>query len=163
MNVLNRCLLSKGFTLIELIIVLMIIVLTISLVAPSLGGWSTGAKLRNACDDFLGTLRLARGQAIVSVSEQIVTIDHNSGTYVLQTREGQMIVPASGQWGSPMSVPNGFTIDLLSGGQGGTSIVFYPDGRATPALIRITAPDGQSCQISSQAPAEPFRVIGGKP
>lgn len=163
MNDLNRCRSNDGFTLIELVIVLMIIALTISLAAPSLSGWSTGTKMRNACDDFLSTLRLARGQAIVSVCEQIVTIDRNNGTYMLQIRDGEMILPAPGLGSSPMSLPTGFTIDLLSGGQGGTSIVFYPDGRATPALVQITAPDGQVRQIISQAPAEPFRIAGGTP
>jgi general secretion pathway protein H len=162
-DALSRYRSSFGFTLIELVIVLMIIALTISLAAPSLGGWSTGAKMRNACDDFLATLRLARGQAIVGVCEQIVTIDPSNGTYAIQTRNGEMVEPAPGPWGTPMSVPTGFTIDLLSGGQGGTSIVFYPDGRSTPALIQITAPDGQSRQIVSRAPAEPFRIVGGAP
>lgn len=151
----------SGFTLIELIIVLMIIALTVSLAAPSLGGWSVGAKMRNATDDFLSTVRLARGQSIVSATEYVLMIDRNSNTYSLSTRTGEILAPAPGDWGTAVSLPAGFTIDLVNGGESGTSIVFYPDGRATPALVRIVSSRGDVREIAANAPAEPFAVVGG--
>lgn len=151
----------SAFTLIELVIVLMIIALTTSLAAPSLGGWSDGSKMRNACDDFLSTVRLARGQSILSATEYVLMIDRNSNTYALNTRTAGTLAPAPGEWGAAVELPTGFTIDLVNGGEAGTSIVFYPDGRATPAIVRIVSARGAVREIASNAPAEPFSVVGG--
>jgi Tfp pilus assembly protein FimT len=139
----------------------MIIALTTSLAAPSLGGWSDGARMRNACDDFLSTVRLARGQSILTATEYVLMIDRTTNTYALSTRAGNTLSPAPGDWGTAVELPNGFRLDIVSGGEGSASIVFYPDGRATPALVRIVSARGTAREIASNAPAEPFAIVGG--
>jgi len=62
----------SGFTLIELILVLLIISITMALAAPSLRGWSDGAKLRDAGDLFVASAKWARAQAILTGTPHVL-------------------------------------------------------------------------------------------
>lgn len=152
-----------AFTLIELVVVLLIISLTAALAAPSLRGWNDGAKLRNATDEFLATTRYARSQAILNATEYVVTIDRNTNAYAVSVQQGTTLAPDPREFGEYASMPTGFTIALVSGGEGASQIRFYPDARTTPGVVRITSARGEVVEIASDAPAQPFAVVGVAP
>src|ERR1700744_5175693 len=81
-----------GFTLLELVLVMVIIVIALSIVAPKLTGFSRGRQLHDAADQFLSMTRLARSQAATNGTVYRITIDAQNGSYQLTRQDGQNFV-----------------------------------------------------------------------
>jgi len=66
---------EAGVTLLELVIVLMIISLGVSLVAPRFGNWSDEWTLRSAAERVAQTVRYARTRALFEQSYYVIEIE----------------------------------------------------------------------------------------
>ncbi len=64
-----------GFSLFELLVVLVIIGIAASMVVPRLGGSVDKLQLRTAVNDLAAVLRFARSQAVTRGQDQIVFVD----------------------------------------------------------------------------------------
>jgi type IV fimbrial biogenesis protein FimT len=62
--VLNRATLARGFTLIELAIVLAVIGVVLALGAPGFSAWIQNTQIRSATDSMLTGIKLARAEAL---------------------------------------------------------------------------------------------------
>jgi type II secretion system protein H len=165
----------RGFTLIELILVLIIISIMLAMASPTLRGWGQGQKLRNSIDSFIAATGYARSQAVTQARPHAVEIDSTANTYLVQSIEtGGVRKPVPGDFGVANTLPEGYTIRLVSGGSTGSatdgasavnaaSVIFYPDARATPAVVEIKAANGEIALIECQNPAEPFKRADVKP
>src|SRR6185503_3394053 len=89
----------SGFTLWELILVMVIITLALAMAAPSLGGWGRAAKLRDTGDQFLAVTRWARSQAIADAQIYRLNLDTSAGTYWLTTQQGEQFVELGNSFG----------------------------------------------------------------
>jgi type II secretion system protein H len=69
----------RGFTLIELMVVLMILVLLAALTAPSFVRQYHEAKLKSAVRDLVGLMQYARSQAVVEGTTYRLNIDRDGG------------------------------------------------------------------------------------
>lgn len=150
---------QSGFTLIELVAVLIILTIALSMVAPSLHGWSQHSKLRDASDQCLATMRGARAQAVATGSVRRVLIDSSAASIVVQRRQGESYEAAEGELGRSLVLPRGFSIQLVSGGASGSAIDFYPNGRTTPATVRITSVTGESIDLACTSVAGTFSEV----
>ncbi|WP_006786689.1 GspH/FimT family pseudopilin [Thiorhodospira sibirica] len=131
----------RGFTLIELMVVLLIMGMAAALLAPRFGSALTGLEIKGASRDLASALRYARGRAIASGSPSAVLIDVNTREYWVADRPRAYRLPSS------------VALNLLAGhrewqGEGRAAIRFYPDGSASGGQIRL-APAGQSAQGDS--------------
>jgi general secretion pathway protein H len=77
----------SGFTLLELIVVLFIVVLGFSVVGINLSSGNDATKLKVAARDIVSALRFARGQALISHQETTVTLDLAENTYTVSGRD----------------------------------------------------------------------------
>jgi len=78
---------KKGFTLIELIVVFVIIAITAALIVPSIGGWLPRYRLRSATRDIISTMRTAQMKAVSNRMQY--QVDFNvANSYVLQYDSG---------------------------------------------------------------------------
>ncbi len=78
----HRCSQNQaGFTLIELISVIVLIALVISVVAMSFSRSLAGAKVQAASRDLVAALRYTRGQAIVKGKEMTFDMDLAANRY----------------------------------------------------------------------------------
>ena len=66
---------EAGVTLLELVIVLAILALAVSLVAPRFGNWSDEWTLRSAAERVAQTVRYARTRALFEQSYYVVEIE----------------------------------------------------------------------------------------
>jgi type II secretion system protein H len=127
-----------GFTLIELITVMVIICVVLAMAAPSLQGWSRGSKLRDAGDQFLAVARYAQTQAVSEARIYRLQVDAKAGRYWLAAQDGTELVEPATDFGRPYDVPEGFRLEMTDlGGQPLELVDFYPTGRCQAARVRI--------------------------
>jgi len=94
---------EAGVTLLELVIVLAILGLTVSIVAPRFGNWSEEWTLRSAAERVAQTVRYARTRALFEQSYYVVEIEPS-------THGVRVFNPASG-FSRAYVLPRGVTID----------------------------------------------------
>ena len=151
-----------AFTLMELILVMIIMTLVLALAAPSLSGWRRGARLRDAVQEFIAQTQFARTQSISEAAVFRLTIDTQTAAYQLtmENATGQFEAVES-DLSSQVTLPEGYRIELRKpqAGMEDASIRFYPNGRIEPAVVVITADDGDTAQIQCLYPTDTFKVI----
>ena len=79
---------AAGFTLIELILVMAILIVVISLVLPKLGGFFAGRALEAEANRFVALTHYAQSRAVSEGVPVMLWIDTKSGTYGLQQQPG---------------------------------------------------------------------------
>lgn len=124
---------SVGFSLIELMVVLLIVSLLFAVVAVSVNRSVHGAEMRNASREIVAGIRHTRGQAIIQRQQMTFDVDGAARTWT-----------AAGQ--TPVELPEGLEIVIntarseLTGEQAG-SIRFFPDGASTGGSVELWAGD----------------------
>ena len=120
-----------GFTLVELIVVMVIAALMLALVGTSLSKSISGAEMRTAARKVTASLRYTRTKAILSKSEQVFALNTESREYQAADRE-------------PVTLPEGMNVELNTARSELTSetaggIRFFPDGGSTGGNVRLEA------------------------
>jgi len=121
--------LNKGFTLLELIVVLFIVVLGFSVVGINLSSGNDATGLKVAARDIVSALRYARGQALISRQEMTVTLDLAENTYTVSGRDKIYSIPKA------IDITVVTAQDEITEGQG--SIRFFADGSSTGGRITL--------------------------
>src|SRR5437762_2074672 len=130
----------SGFTLLELILVMVIACTALAIAAPSLSGWSHGAKMRDAADQFIAVTRWAHLQ---KDNVYRLTIDQQNGSYQLTVKTANAFAEVQNSWGRAFALPDGVHIALVkdqpapastaqnqsAADDNGLSIDFFPTGR----------------------------------
>jgi general secretion pathway protein H len=120
---------EKGFTLLELVIVLFITVLGFSVIGFNLSSGNEATKVKAAARDIASALRYARGQALISHQETTVTIDLAENTYTVSHRD------------KVYSIPEDIDVTLVTAqselNEGLASVRFFPDGSSTGGRITL--------------------------
>ena len=126
---------EQGVTLIELVVVMAIIGIMALFMAPSIGEWTAGFRLRGGTKDLADTLQLARLKAVSTGNQYRVRLNLNSGSaaesFVLQEND-----PTLG-WtteGATITLPKGVNIDRVDPGgiqAGNVDRTFNTNGTAS--------------------------------
>ena len=173
----NRSRHHVGFTLLELVLVMVIVCVALAMVAPSLAGWNQGSKLRDAGEQLLATIHYARAQSIANGQTYRLNIDTRGNTYYLTAQDGQQFVNLSNEYGRVFALPEGFRIELSASATpqqqqtnqqyaaaaaaptNASVIEFYPTGRSQVAQIRLYGYGKDQTILECATPAEGFRVV----
>jgi general secretion pathway protein H len=78
---------SMGFTLVELLVVLVIAGLVLALVGTSISRSISGAELRTAARKMAASMRYTRTRAILDKQEQVFLVDTENRTYLAPRRK----------------------------------------------------------------------------
>jgi general secretion pathway protein H len=130
---------AAGFTLVEMLVVLVIISLMLALVGTSISRNISGAQMRTAASKVASSLRYTRTQAILTKTEQVFLVDTEAHTYQAGNRK-------------PEELPEGMMVELNTARSELTSetaggIRFYPDGGSTGGNVRLEA-NGRIYQVN---------------
>jgi general secretion pathway protein H len=122
---------SAGFTLVEMLVVIVIATLVLSLVGTSLSRSISGAEMRTAAHKMAASIRYTRTRAILDKQEQVFLVDTENRSYLAPRRE-------------PVELPEGMQIQLTTARSELTAeavggIRFYPDGGSTGGHVELDA------------------------
>ena len=123
----------RGFTLIELMVVMVIIALIMGLVATSMSRSISSAEARAASRKLVTSLRYTRARAIIEKAEQVFEVDTENRSYQAPGRE-QIDLP-EGVEVTITTARSEMTSEAISG------IRFFPDGGSTGGHIELTVND----------------------
>jgi general secretion pathway protein H len=120
--------LDRGFTLLEMLVVLGLLALALAVVAPSLGRARLGVMVRSTAYELAANLRATRAAARSTSAEHALTIDLAQRLY---WAEGVV---------APRPLPRGVAVDVtvpeserITAAAG--RIRFFPDGSASGARL----------------------------
>jgi len=155
---------TNGFTLLELILVMLVIGTVLATVAPSLRGFVASRRASDAAAQILALAKFARSQAAVEGRVYRLNLDTETGEFWLTALNGSEFEVLPGEFGQRFSLPDGVSARWQAPEQNQKpgSIAFYPDGRTFAADIRLEDTDGRMTRVVCAAPAEPFRIIASE-
>ncbi len=125
----------RGFTLFELLVVMLILALVAAASLPTISGRLAAVQERTAARDLASGLRQTRGAAIAGNREMALAIDTEAHTYAMEggpVRE----LPASVE----LSL---YTAETERIGRAAGRIRFFPDGSSTGGEVTLDARSGQ--------------------
>ena len=122
---------SRGFTLLELIVTLFIIVLTIGLAVPLIGRSSDAIRARADVAGFSAVLRHARERAITSRRPHSVVIDPDARKITV------LAGGADGDVKETRTLPDRVSVQATP--PPALTIRFEPEGTSSGAEYRVTA------------------------
>ncbi len=120
---------ARGFTLIEVVLVLLLVGVVVGVAAVSLTDGLAGARVRAAGRDLVAALRYTRAQAIVTRKQQALELDVEERSYSAPRRDR-------------VQLPKDMELRLFTAAEertGDTSgrVRFYPDGSSTGGRIKL--------------------------
>ncbi len=151
---------KSGFTLLELVLVMVIICTVLGAASASLRGFFVSRKTDDVAVRILSLARLARSAAVSEGRPYRLVFDAGEGAFYLAAqRRGGFTRPRGGP-GRAFRLPDEVSLGLeVPGAAGGRDYVeFTPDGRAEPATVRLTDIQGGVIEVRCAAPTEPFVV-----
>jgi len=142
----------NGFTLIELIIVMVIIAIGVTLMVPSMGTWLSNYRLRAVACDITSTLRSANMKAVSSNLEYRVYFNENETYWTERGNQssnsnnwvGTTDPDNAAREGVINDFPTGVKVSLT----GPFFIEFNPDSTCNAATITITNSKGKQFSIT---------------
>lgn len=122
---------TRGFSLIELVVVVALVGISAGIAAGVLGSGRAGQELRGAARTLAEELRYTRAQAIVRGQEQVFRID-------VDTRHWQAAGKREGD------LPKSLTVAATTArneqpSRGEAAIRFFPDGAATGGRLVLSS------------------------
>jgi prepilin-type N-terminal cleavage/methylation domain-containing protein len=142
---------EKGFSLIELAIVVLVAGIVLAFTTPSINRFLVQARLRDAASRVSGEMRLARQKAVTNSSRTWFLPANNSNVYWMgeQRWTGGNVENASSfattTWKGPYTLPS--TVRIIQANWGGLTYFWYaPNGRPVASgsmklVSTVGAPD----------------------
>jgi general secretion pathway protein H len=124
----------RGFTLLELLVVMLIAGLMLALAPPLFSGAVTGARLKGSARDLVTSMREIRSRAILRNAEQHLRLDLESRRF--DAGDGRLL-----------SLPDGIEItvagiDMAGAPEPGLHVLrFFPDGGSSGETVSLSSGD----------------------
>ncbi len=131
--------LSKGFTLLELMLVMFIVILGFSVIGLNISSGKDTTEHQSVARDMVSALRFAKGQALISNKETTLNLDLNENTYTVSGRDKVFTIPET------IAVTVVTAQDEMEG-EGLANFRFFPDGSSSGGRIKLER-NGTTWQI----------------
>jgi len=171
---------SRGFTLLELILVMLVLTIAVALIVPQMSNFGRGRRIADCATEIVAVTRYARAKAISDGVTYRLNLDPQRGVYWLTMEQvsGGEFVGVGEEFGRDFTAPEGIALSWSVPPQPSGSAVqqqqasqaavpyvdFRPDGRTDPAVIRLTdTATGSVTEVACLSATELFRVTTGAP
>lgn len=142
---------ARGFSLLELLLVVAIAGLLAVVVLPSLPGTLESARLRGSAGEVRATFTLARTLAVSESRNRSVTFDLGSGEYGIDGDARKWLLPEKIRLAS-------VRLGDATAERGVVRVRFYPDGSADEAEVEVASRGGGKLQVR----VDPLTGIAGE-
>jgi len=151
---------SAGFTLLELVLVMLIMCTVLGMAAPSLRGFFASRKTADAATQIVALTQLARSLAVCEGRLYRLNVDCESGSYWLTAQRFGAFERVKRDYGRTFLLPDGTACELERDDDVASRdyIQFYPDGSQDAATIVLADRQGSTLAIACPSPAESFSV-----
>ena len=153
---------TRGFTLIELVLVILIIGLLMAIVAPAMGGLLRSQRLDGSARIIAGMLKEARIRAAADAKPYRLVIDTDDNTCWLEALTPQGFERPQSSVGKVLEFGDGLILEFEGGETEGPLLMVRvePDGVGELAQITITREqDDEQVAVYCRTPTEPY-IIG---
>jgi len=153
--------LRGGFTLLELILVMVIICTVLAMAAPSLRGFFASRQTTDAAAQMVALAQYARAQATAQGTTYRLNVDTQAGKYWLTSQTAGAFVALPSEFGRVFLLPEGTRAEWESPAEASAQgwVAFYADGRSDTAEIQLTGRQGEKVTVACVSPAERFHVV----
>ena len=144
---------KRGVTLVELIVVMVIIGIAATLIAPNIGAWLPNYRLRSATRDIISTMRIAQMKAVSTNLTYQVSFTINPASYILQYQN------TAGTWvneGVAQNLPTGISISAIT--LAGNKAQFNPNSTSSSGSVTLRNNRGVEKKISLTSSTGRVRV-----
>lgn len=125
---------QRGFTIIELLVVMVVMAMAYALAGPMVTAGATGTELKASARQLAAGLRKARSDAISRRREAVLTVDIEARQFRLSDDQRVYQLPKS--VGVKLFTAQS---ELVNGTTG--AVRFFPDGGSTGGRITVSARD----------------------
>jgi prepilin-type N-terminal cleavage/methylation domain-containing protein len=150
---------NHGFTLIEMIVVMVIIGVIAIFSVPYFGGFANRTKLDSACRTWVAYANYARSQAVMQGLNYRLTCDLDQQSYwltyeALSTGVAGQYISSGDTWGHPVSIDSSLRIASIQLDQnipqesGVVVIPFTPRGTANDVIVTFRNSDYENRQVT---------------
>jgi type II secretory pathway pseudopilin PulG len=151
-------------TLVELILVMALMLVLLSMVAPQLGRFSRQRVLDATAESVLALLQRAADRAAAQATPCRVEIDSASSTCRLMEMPQGAWRPLETSWQDQLQLPEGVSIEIQRLDEADQTLAadFYADGRRSPCLITLTDQSRERIFLHARTAMDAF-VITDQP
>lgn len=153
---------SRGFTLIELVLVMLIIGLLLAIVAPALGGLLRSQRMDQSARTITAMLQEARVRSAADAKPYRLVIDTDDNTCWLEALTPEGFARPKSIAGKVLELEDKLVIELEGGVEEGPLLFVRVEPDGTGALSQITMTrdgDGKQIAVYCKTPTEPY-IIG---
>jgi prepilin-type N-terminal cleavage/methylation domain-containing protein len=152
---------KPGFTLLELILVMVILSTVLAMAAPSLRGFFGSRKTHDEAAQLLALTQYARSAAISEGITYRLNFDTNKHTYWLTSQKAGIFENLKTEFGYVFTFPNDITVELEDAekDKGDMFFAFTPQGTVTAGTIRLIDRRGLVLEITCPTVTESFSIV----
>ena len=154
----------QGFTLIELILVMVILCTVLGMAGPSLRGFFSQRQLEDAAASIMALAQLAKSQAVCEGRTYRLNLDTQDRTYWLTVQDQGAFRDLLTDWGRVFVLPPEVGLKVWDLDMDGR--IYYAEfsslGRTTPGTIQLISPRGDVLSMACRSATESFAIWEGK-
>ena len=152
---------NSGFTLLELILVMVILSTVLAMAAPSLRGFFGSRKTHDTATQILALTQFARSQAISEGIIYRLNFDTRDRTYWLTAQKSGTFEMLGTEFGQIFTLPSDIVLELEGVEQedDDTFLIFTPQGTVTAGTVRLIDRRGLALEVTCPTVTESFYII----
>ncbi len=154
----------RGFTLIELILVMLILCAVLGMAGPSLRGFFSQRQVEDAAASIMALAQLAKSQAVCEGRTYRLNLNTRERTYWLTVQDQGAFQDLKTEWGRVYLLPADVTMKIWDLEMDG--LTYYAEfsalGRTTPGTIQLISPKGDVLSMACRSATESFAIWEGR-
>ncbi|HYG74062.1 MAG TPA: GspH/FimT family pseudopilin, partial [Planctomycetota bacterium] len=150
---------TGGFTLLELVLVMLVMSIAVAVAAPSLRNFMHGRKSADAAANVIALGQYARTQSVSTGAVYRLNVDPAHGEYWLTAQRGANFEELGNEFGRHFSFPQGTNAQWISSPAGQREYIdFHPDGRVEAGTLELSDAYG-TYAVGCLSETEPLTVL----
>ncbi len=152
---------GAGFTLLELVLVMVILSTVLALAAPSLRGFFASRQTHDTAAQILALTQLARSQAISEGIIYRLNFDTRERTYWLTAQKAGAYERLDTSFGQKFTLPKDMILELedVDEEEDDVFLAFTPQGTVTAGTLRLIDRGGRALEVTCPTVTESFSIV----